>query len=116
MCVSGFEKCAFPVSKNVRFRFKNVRFRLRNSLLTRICLFLDPPTMGTALLSFDKRSPLFDLTVINFGLKWPMQPKSTSAWSPGNKTQLLLENRPFFQHEHFPPTNVTFRYELRKTT
>jgi hypothetical protein len=37
--------------------------------------------MGTALESFDKRSPLFDLTVINLGLKWPMQPKSTRAWS-----------------------------------
>ena len=51
-------------------------------IFTRIDFFILELWIGTALLSIERRSRLLDLTVINFGLKWPMQPKSTSAWSP----------------------------------
>ena len=37
------------------------------------------PMMETAVLSVERRSRLLDRTVINLGLKWPMQPRSMRA-------------------------------------
>ena len=41
--------------------------------------------------SVDNKSLLLDLTVMFFGLKWPMQARSTRAWSPEENTYFKLD-------------------------